>query len=156
MECFIAVAQAEQYLNSILFCRFTDQYGLEPAGQSRIFFYMFFIFIQCRRTDALQFSPGQSRFQDVGGIHGTFHCAGADELMQFVNEENHMGIILYSFYHFFDAFFKFATVFCASDETGKIQGKYPFICQNIRYDTAYDTLGQAFGNGRLSYAGGTD
>ena len=88
VEGFVPIAQAEEDGYGIFFIRFTDLDGLETPSQGGIFFKMLLIFVSRRRPDALQIAAGQGRFQDIGGIHSAFYGTGADELMDFIDEED--------------------------------------------------------------------
>ena len=152
VEGFVAVAQAEEDGHGVVFRRFADQDGLETAGQSGIFFKVFLVFVDGRSADALQVAPGQGRFEDIGCIHGPFDGTGADELVDFVDEEDD-GIVLFDdVKDALDPFFKFAAVLGTGDDAGQVEGENALVQQAVRHVAVDDALGQAFGNGRLADA----
>ena len=50
--------------------RFVDRHDLEPPLQGLVGLEVFLVLIQRRGADGPQFTPGQGRLKDVGGIHG--------------------------------------------------------------------------------------
>ena len=72
MMHFIPFLQASQDRDRVLHTRFLDENGLEAALQGTVFFDIFAVLVDGRRTDAAQFPAGQHRLQDVAGIHGAF------------------------------------------------------------------------------------
>ena len=61
MVNFIAFFQAAQDGNGIFHAGLGDHDGLKPAFQSRIFFNVFAVLIQGRRTDTMQFTTRKHR-----------------------------------------------------------------------------------------------
>src|SRR5204862_56302 len=62
--------------------------ALEAALEGGVFLDVFAIFGQGGGADALHFAAAKGGLDDVGGVHGSFGGAGADDGVQFVDEEN--------------------------------------------------------------------
>ena len=100
---------------------------LEAAFESAILFDVFAVLIEGGGANALYFAAGQGRLQDVGRVNGAFRAAGADEGMEFVNEQD--GILgPANFVHDrLDAFFELSAVFGAGHHHRQIQDDDAFI-----------------------------
>ena len=69
------------------------------------------VFIKGRCTDAFDFAAGKSRFEKIGGIHGTFSVSGADDGVKFVNKQDDPLSSADFFDDFFKPFLKFSAEF---------------------------------------------
>ena len=69
MVLFVATLDATQDLDGFIHRWLTHYDGLEPALQGRIAFDVLAILFHRGRTDALNFTSSQSRFENVGCIH---------------------------------------------------------------------------------------
>lgn len=156
VEGFVAIAQAEEDGYGVVFIRFTDLDGLETPSQGGIFFKVLLIFVSRRRSDALQIAASQGRFQDIGRIHSAFYGTGADELMNFIDEEDDRIVAGNGIQDAFDPFFEFTAVLGTGDDAGEVQGKDALVLQAVRDVAGNDTLCQPFGNGSLTDAGSAD
>ena len=61
---------------------------LEAAVQRAVLLDVLPVLVQRGRPDALQFAAGKRRLEDVGGVHRALGRAGADDGVQFVDEED--------------------------------------------------------------------
>ena len=89
---FVPLFQAAQNGDGCFDGRFGDQHRLKAAFERRIFFDVLAIFVERRRADGPQFATRQLRFHDIGGVGGAFRRAGADERVQFVDEQNDLAL----------------------------------------------------------------
>ena len=89
---FVALLQAAQNRNRVFDGWLADQHWLESPLQRRIFFDVFFVFVQGRRANRAQFAPRQRRLQYVGSVHRAFGSARTDKGMQFVDEQNDLAL----------------------------------------------------------------
>ena len=65
-----------------------DEHRLEAPGQRRILLDVLAIFIEGGGADTVQLAARQRGLEHVGGIHGAFSLAGADESVQLVDEQH--------------------------------------------------------------------
>ena len=77
---------------------------------------MLAILVQRGGTNALDLAAGEWWLQNVCGINGTLGGAGADERVQFVNEEDRVARGAQLFEHLLQSLLKLAAVLCASNE----------------------------------------
>ena len=86
---FIAFFEAAQNRDGRLDARLLDKNGLEAALQGRVFLDVLAVFVERGRADAAQLAASQRRLEHIRSIGGAFRFAGANEHVQFVNEQNH-------------------------------------------------------------------
>ena len=123
--------------------------GLKPAFQGSVLLDVLPVFVHRGRPDALQLAPAQGGFDDVGGVHGAFSGTGADDGVQFVDEQNDILGAANLLHHRLDADFELPPVFGSGHHQGQIQGDDPFVPQNFRNVAAGDFLGQSLDDGRF-------
>ena len=101
----------------------------------------------------MEFAAGQHRLQEVPGIHAAFGFPGADNGVQFIDEEDDAAFGLADFLqHGLQPFLKLAAVLGARDERAHIQRKDALILQAFGHIALHNALRQAFGDGRLADA----
>ena len=151
MVILIFLLQTTQDGNGIQFVRFVYHNNLETTFERLILFKIFLIFIQCRRADRPQFATGQSRFQDIGGIHRTFALTGTDQCMNLIDKENNFPIRFSHFVDYgFQTFFKLTFIFGSGNQSAHIQRENLFRFQVLRHIAPHDTMCKTFGNRRLT------
>ena len=128
--------------------------NLETTFQCLVFLEIFLVFIERRGTDGPQFSSCQSRFQNIGGIHGPFTFTGAHKGVYLIDEKNYLAIGLYHFIDYgFESFLKLSLVFGAGNQRAHIERIDLLRLQIFGHVTAHNTVSQTFGNGRLTGTG---
>ena len=86
MVQFIFFLDATQDRHGIFNGGFLDHKRLETARKGGILFHIFAIFIEGRRTDTVQFTAGQRRFDQIGGIHRTIRFACPHKGVHLIDE----------------------------------------------------------------------
>src|ERR1700722_495613 len=151
---FVTLFQAAQDGDGVLYGRLADINRLEAAFQRRIFFDVFAIFVQCGRADCAQLAACQSRLEHVGGVHGAFRRAGADQGVQLINEKNYLAVGFGDFFeHGFQAVFEFAAIFGACNQSRKVQRDDTLRLQNFGDVTGDNSLSQAFDDSGFTHPG---
>ena len=157
MEHFVALLQATQNGDGILYRRLIHHHWLEPALQSRVLFNILPVLIQGGSANAVQLAPGQHRLEQVAGIHAAFGFARTHDGMQLIDEQNDLSIRLLDFVqHGFQTFLKFAPVFGTGNQCAHIQRENGLILQGLGNILLHNPLGQALGNGGFTNAGLTN
>ncbi len=157
MVYLVAFLQAAQDRNGIFDRRLVNEDRLETPFQGRVFLDVLAVFIQGGRPDAVQLAAGQHRLEQIARIHGTFGFAGADDGMQFIDEQDDLALgSLDLFEDGLEALLELAAVLGTGDERAHVQGDDALILQPFRHVPADDALGKTFDNGRLADAGLTD
>ena len=133
-----------------------DNDFLKSSLQGGIFFNMLAVFVERRCADALDFTAGQRRFEDVGSVDRAFGCAGSDNRMQLVDEEQNISVLFDLVHDGFDALFKLAAVFRARDHQRQIERNQFFLAQIVGNIAANDRLRKPFDNRCFSDPGLAD
>ena len=137
--------------------RFADEDRLEAALQGGVFLDVFAILVQRRGADAAQFAAGQRRLEQIGGVVAPFGRSGADDGVQFVDEQNHVAAGGFDFAeHGFESLFEFAAEFGAGDQRAHVERDDALVLQALRHVPFDDAQGQSFGDGGLADAGLAD
>ena len=92
MMFFIGTTQPEKNFYRIFYRRRVDNNRLETTFQGSIFFNSFAIFIQSCCANALQFSAGKCRFNNVGSIHRALAASSTHQRVDFVDEEDDVAL----------------------------------------------------------------
>ena len=67
--------------------RLVDHHRLEAALERGVLLDVLAVLVQSRRADAVQLAAGQHRLEHVAGVHRALGGAGADDVVQLVDEE---------------------------------------------------------------------
>ena len=110
------------------------------------------VLVECGGADALKFSPGEGRLDDVGRIHRPFRSARADDGVQLVDEQNHGFRVADLVDDRLDPLFELPAVFGPGDHQRKIEREHMFVLQNFRNLSGGDRLGEPFDDRRLADA----
>ena len=133
-----------------------DRHRPKPSIQRRVFFDEFAVLLQGGCTQHLQFSPSQSRFEDIRRINGPLCRTGAHDGMHFIHKQNHIAAASDLCQYIPKPFFKFAPVFGACHQVGHIQADEPLLLQLRRYVAQGHPLCQSLRNGCFAHAGFSD
>ena len=130
--------------------------GLQPAFQGRVALDIFAVVVQGGGADALDFAAGQGGFEDVGGVHGAFGGAGADQGVDFVDEQDAVAGVFDFLDDFFEAFLELAAVFGAGHQGAHIQGNQALALQGVGDVAGGYLLGHSLDDGGFADAGFAD
>ena len=157
MEHLVALPQAAQYGDGVLHRGLVHHYRLEAALQGRVLFDVLAVFVDGGRADAMQLAPGQHRLEQVAGVHAALGLAGADDVVQLVDEQDHPALALLDLLE--DALqplLELAAELRAGDQRAHVQGHQLAVLQPGGHVLLDDPLGKALGDGRLADAGLAD
>ena len=151
-----AILDATQNRNGFFFARFVNLHGLETAFQGRILLDVLTVFLRGRRTDAVQFTTGQLRFEHVAQVHGAFSLARTHDGVDFIDKQQRVAVFFKSVQHGFQTFLEISTVLGTRHQRGQIQREQFLALQSVRHIAAIDSLGEPFDNSGLAHARFTD
>ena len=153
----VALFQTAQDGDGVLHRGLGHHDRLEAALQRGVLFDILAVLVEGGGTNAVQLTPGQHRFEQVAGVHGTLGFTCTHNGVQFVDEQNDAAFRLLDLIkHRFQPFLKLAAVFGSGHQTAHIQREDGFILQTDGDVALDDTLGQPFGDGGFAHAGLTD
>ncbi|CDF94048.1 hypothetical protein BN844_5401 [Pseudomonas sp. SHC52] len=154
---FIALLEATQDSDGVLFARLVHQYFLEAPLEGCVLLYVLTVLVERGRADAMQLTTGQRGLEHVAGVHRAFAFAGADHGVQFVDEQNDLSFLLRQLIEQgLEPLFELAPVLGTGDQRPHVQGQQALALEAVRYFTVDDPLGQTLGNGGLAHAWLTD
>ena len=154
---FVALLQSAQDGNGVLDAWFFDHDRLETALEGGILLDVFAVFVERGGPDGPQFAAGQLRLEHVRSIGRTLGGTGADDGVQFVDEEDDLPLARGDFFEEgFETFLEFAAEFGAGDHRADIHGNELFVLERFGNVAADNTAGETFDNGRLAHAGLAD
>ncbi len=130
-----------------------DEHRLEAPLQGRVLLDVLAILVERGGADAVQFAAGQHRLEQVAGVHRPFGLAGADDGVQFVDEQDNRALRLLHFLeHGLEPFLELAAILGAGDQRAHVEGDDLLVLEPLRHVAADDALGQALDDGRLADA----
>ena len=89
----------------------------------------------------MQLAACQHRLEYIASVHGAFSSASADHSMHFIHKEDNIALGIGHFLEgSFEAFLKFAAVFCTSHHSSHVQLNNAFILESLWYIFIDDTL----------------
>ncbi len=154
---FVALLEATQDGDGVLFGRLIDNHLLEAAFQRGVLFHILTILVQRGGTDTVQLATRQRGLEHVARIHGAFALAGADHGVQLVDEQDDLAFLFRQFVQYrFQALFKLATELGTGNQRSHIQRQHFLALEPFGHFAVDDALRQPFNDGGLAHTGLTD
>ena len=100
----------------------------------------------------MQLAARESGLENVGRVHRAFGAAGADERVDFVDEEDHVAAAARLVEHRLDALLELAAVFGARDHEREVERDDAAAEQQVGDGAGGDRLREPFDDGRLADA----
>ena len=152
-----ALLDATQNRQRILDRRLIDDHRLETPLERGIFLDVLAILVERRRADAVQLAARQHGFEQITRIHRPLGLTGADDQVEFVDEENDAPVALFHLgEHRFQTLFKFASIFRTGDECTHIEREDRPVLKPLGDVAPQDPLREALDDGGLADAGFAD
>ena len=149
----VFVAQTLENQDRFLNGRRLDFHGLETAFERGVLLDVFAIFVERGRADALHLTAAESAgLMMLRGVHRAFGRTGADDGVQFVNEQNDVFRAADFVHDRLDAFLELAAIFRAGDHQREVERDDALVAQNFRHVARGDFLRQTFDDGGLAHA----
>ena len=152
----VAVAQALEDLFGLLDVGLVDLDLLEAALEGGVAFEVLAVLVHGRRADRLQLAARQRRLEDRGGVDGAFGGAGADEVVELVDEQDDVAGLADLLHDLLETLFELAAVLGAGDQRRKVEREDALALEQLGHLVAGDALREALDDGRLADAGLTD
>jgi hypothetical protein len=153
---FVLLLEPLQDVDRLLRARCLDHDLLEPAFERRVLLDVPAVFLERRRADRLEFAAGERRLQNARCVDGALGGAGADDGVQFVDEDDDVALVLDLVDDGLQAFLELATVLGAGDDGGHVKREHALGLEHRRNAAGHDALGKAFDDGGLADAGLAD
>ena len=157
MVHFVFLLQAPEDGDGVLNRGLGHHDGLEAALQGGVFFDVLAVLVDGGGAHAMQFPPGQGRFDHVGGVHGALRGPGAHQGVELIDEHDDLAVGLGHFLeHRLETVFEFAPELGAGNERPQVQGHQALVFEALGHVAVDDALGQAFHDGGLAHPGFAD
>ena len=152
MVRLVAVAQATQDLNRVVDRGLVDPHLLEAPLESGVALQVLAVLVERRRADRLQLAAGERRLQDRRRVDRAFGRAGADEVMELVDEEDDVAPLHDLLHHLLQALLELAAVLGAGDERGEIERVDLLPLEDLGHLVRGDPGSESFDDGGLADA----
>src|SRR5215212_2815037 len=152
----VAVAQALQDLNRLLRGGLVDADLLEAPLERRVALEVLAVLVERGGTDRLQLAARKRRLEDAGRVDGSLGGAGADEIVELVDEQDDVPALGDLLHHLLEALLELAAVLRAGHQSGKVERVDLLVLEQLGDLTARDALGQSLDHGGLAHAGLAD
>ncbi len=121
MVLLVAVAQALEDLDGLVDRRLVDADLLEAALERRVALEVLAVLVERGRADRLQLAARERRLEDRGRVDRALGGAGADEVVELVDEEDDVAALGDLLHHLLQALLELAAVLGAGDERGEVE-----------------------------------
>ena len=111
--------------------RLLDLDLLEATLERRVALEVLAVLVERRRADRLQLAAGQGGLQDRGGVDRALGGAGADEVVELVDEEDDVAALGDLLHHLLEALLELAAVLRAGDERGQVERVDLLVAQQL-------------------------
>ena len=148
----VALAQTLEDLLGLLRGGLVDLDLLEAALERGVAFQVLAVLVERRRADRLQLAARQRRLQDRGRVDRALGRAGADEVVQLVDEENDVAALGDLLHHLLEALLELAAVLRARDQGREVERVDLLVLEQLRHLAVGDALREALDDGGLADA----
>ena len=148
----VAVAETAQDLHGVVHGRLVDADLLEAALEGGVALEVLAVLVERRRADRLQLAAGQRRLEDGGRVDRALRGAGADEVVELVDEENDVAALGDLLHHLLQALLELAAVLRARHERGQVERVDLLVLQELGHLVRGDARREALDDGGLADA----
>ena len=149
----VAVAQPLEDLDRLLDRGLVDPDLLEAALQGAVALEVLAVLVERGGADRLQLPAGQGRLEDRGGVDRALGGAGADEVVDLVDEQDDVAALGDLLHHLLEALLELAAVLRAGDQSGQVERVDLLVGEDLGNVGVGDPLGEALDDGGLAHAG---
>ncbi len=149
----VALAQPLEDLHGLLGRGLVDLDLLEAALERRVALEVLAVLVERRRADRLQLAAGERRLQDRGGVDRALGGAGADEVVELVDEKDDVAALGDLLHHLLEALLELAAVLRAGDERRQVERVDLLVLEQLGDLALGDPGGQPLDDGGLADPG---
>ena len=150
MEGFISILDPVKDVQRFLFAGGDHLNRLKTPFQGTVLLNGPPEFIRRSGSETLDLTSGQSWFENVGGIQGAFRRSRPHQGVEFINEDDEVGVLHELLDDGFESLFELSTVLGTGYDQRDIEGQQPLVTEHGGNIPIHNLLGQPFDDGRLS------
>ena len=143
-------------LQGVLDAGLVHRHRLEPALQGRILLDVLAVLGEGGGADDLDLAPAQGGLEDIGGVHGPFGVAGTHDIVDLVDDQDHVAQLADLVDEALHPGLELAPELGPRHQGGQIQQIDLLLPELEGHCAVGNPLGQALGDGSLAHAGLTD
>ena len=130
---------------------------LEAALERRVLLDVLAVLVERRRADGAQLAAREHRLQQVGGVDGALGCAGPDDRMQLVEEQDDLASSLGDLLEDgLQPVLELAAVLGAGDQSADVERDHAPVAQRVGHVARDDPLREPLDDRRLADPGLAD
>ena len=148
----VAVAQTAQDLDGLVDGRLLDAHLLEAPLERGVALEVLAVLVERRRADRLQLAAGERRLEDRGRVDRALGGAGADEVVELVDEQDDVAALGDLLHDLLEALLELAAVLRARDERREVERVDLLALEELGHLVAGDARGEALDDGGLADA----
>ena len=153
----VSVPETAQDRDGVLDRRFVDQNRLKAPFEGGVGLHVLAVFVERGGANGMQLAARQHGLEHIGGVHGAFGRAGADDGVQFVDEGHDLALGSGDFLQDrLQTLLELTAVLGAGQHGAEVQRQHTLVLQSLGHVAAHDPLGEAFNDGGLADAGLTE
>jgi hypothetical protein len=149
----VALAEALEDLHRVGDRRLVNLDLLEATLEGGVALEVLAVLVERRRADRLELTPRQGRLQDRGSVDRALGGAGADQVVELVDEEHDVAALGDLLHHLLQALLELTAVLGAGDEGGQVKRVDLLVAQELRDLAARDPGCEALDDRGLAHAG---
>ena len=148
----VAVAQAAQDLDGLVDRRLVDAHLLEAALERGVALEVLAVLVERRRADRLDLAARERRLEDRGCVDRALGGAGADEVVELVDEQDDVAALGDLLHHLLQALLELTAVLRPGDERREVERVDLLALQELGHLARGDARGEALDDGGLADA----
>ena len=152
MVRLVAVAQAAQDLDGLVDRRLLDAHLLEAALERGVALEVLAVLVERRRADRLDLAARERRLEDRGGVDRALGRAGADEVVELVDEQDDVAALGDLLHHLLQALLELTAVLRPGDERREVERVDLLALEDLGHLARGDARGEALDDGGLADA----
>ena len=150
MVRLVAIAKPSQNLDGVIHRRLVDPDLLKPALERRVALEVLAILVECGRADGLELTARERWLEDRGRVDGALGCAGPNEVVQLVDEEDDVAPLADLLHHLLQALLELAAILRPGHKRSEVERIDLLALQELGHPVRRDARRQTLDNRRLA------
>src|SRR5438105_3948374 len=151
--CLVPVAEAAEDLDGVVDRRLVDADLLEAPLEGRVALEVLAVLVEGRRADRLQLAAREGRLEDRSRVDRALRRAGADEVVQLVDEQDDVAALGDLLHHLLQALLELTAVLRAGNERCEVERVDLLVLEQLRNLVVGDPRGKSLDDSGLADAG---